>query len=67
MACTAKDWVLYIIQGKWYLTTKFIEYIKERIKVEREVNVNYIKAQFEVEKWLKYIPNFIDEWCEDDE
>ena len=44
MANSAKDRVLFIIQGKWYLTTKFIEYIKERIKVEKEVNENYVKA-----------------------
>lgn len=44
MACSTKDRVLYVIQGKRYLTIKFTEYIKERIKVEKEVNANYVKA-----------------------
>ena len=40
----SKDKILYSIQGKWYLTTKFIEYVKERINVEREITENYWKA-----------------------
>jgi len=37
------------------MNTKFIEFVKERIQVEKDLNPNYKKAQYEVETRRSYI------------